>query len=106
MCSIWYSCCFTRNITSVRSTLNDLKSPVTSNIPKEYLDSKGNFGSSGNYGNKEKIHKQVEENFKQTHPGQIPDEQDDLFYYFSLHDYNHDGHLDGHELRSAFYLPE
>ncbi|KAJ3327676.1 hypothetical protein HDU76_011343 [Blyttiomyces sp. JEL0837] len=29
-------------------------------------------------------------------------EKDDLYYFFSLHDYNHDGHLDGHELRVAF----
>ncbi|KAL2919734.1 hypothetical protein HK105_200649 [Polyrhizophydium stewartii] len=26
----------------------------------------------------------------------------EVFYFFSLHDYNGDGHLDGHELRLAF----
>ncbi|KAJ3181294.1 hypothetical protein HK101_009925 [Irineochytrium annulatum] len=30
------------------------------------------------------------------------EESDDMFYFFSLHDYNHDAHLDGHELRNAF----
>jgi Ca2+-binding EF-hand superfamily protein len=36
--------------------------------------------------------------------GEIPemDEKDTLFYLFSLHDYNKDGFLDGHELRAAF----
>ena len=30
------------------------------------------------------------------------DEQDDRYYWFSLHDYNNDEHLDGHELRHAW----
>lgn len=30
------------------------------------------------------------------------DEKDTLFYLFSMHDYNKDGFLDGHELRAAF----
>jgi len=36
--------------------------------------------------------------------GEIPemDEKDTLFYVFTLHDYNKDGFLDGHELRAAF----
>ncbi|KAJ3084242.1 hypothetical protein BCR33DRAFT_712287 [Rhizoclosmatium globosum] len=27
---------------------------------------------------------------------------DDLYLFFSIHDYDHNGHLDGHELRVAF----
>lgn len=30
------------------------------------------------------------------------EKDDDMYYYFSLHDYNNDGHLDTHELRYAF----
>ena len=29
-------------------------------------------------------------------------EDDELYYLFSIHDVNHDGYLDGHELREAF----
>ncbi|KAI9206286.1 uncharacterized protein BJ171DRAFT_497178 [Polychytrium aggregatum] len=29
------------------------------------------------------------------------DAKDDIYYYFALHDQNHDGHLDGHEIRNA-----
>ncbi|KAJ3413684.1 hypothetical protein HDV05_007672 [Chytridiales sp. JEL 0842] len=32
----------------------------------------------------------------------VPKPDDDMYYFFSLHDYNHDAHLDGHELRVAF----
>lgn len=28
--------------------------------------------------------------------------ENDVYYWFSLHDNNHDGHLDGHELRAAW----
>jgi hypothetical protein len=28
--------------------------------------------------------------------------EDDVYYWFSLHDYDHDGFLDGHELRVAW----
>ncbi|KAJ3057484.1 hypothetical protein HK097_004004 [Rhizophlyctis rosea] len=38
---------------------------------------------------------------KTNKPGN-PDEDDDLYYFFTLHDRNADYHLDGHELMRAF----
>ncbi|KAI9105408.1 hypothetical protein DFS34DRAFT_8018 [Phlyctochytrium arcticum] len=29
-------------------------------------------------------------------------EEEDLYYFFTLHDFDRDSHLDGHELRTAF----
>ncbi|KAJ3030503.1 UNVERIFIED_CONTAM: hypothetical protein HDU68_008791 [Siphonaria sp. JEL0065] len=48
------------------------------------------------------IHKSSEQ-FRQAHPN-VPGaaKADDMYLFFSLHDYDHNGHLDGHELRVAF----
>ncbi|CAG8633679.1 740_t:CDS:1, partial [Acaulospora colombiana] len=35
------------------------------------------------------------------HPEEMT-EDDELYYLFSIHDANHDGYLDGNELRDAF----
>uniref|UniRef100_A0A1D1XDQ8 Multiple coagulation factor deficiency protein 2 n=1 Tax=Anthurium amnicola TaxID=1678845 RepID=A0A1D1XDQ8_9ARAE len=61
-------------------------------------------GEHNNYGDHEKIRQHVKNHLKDI-PGQNFEEltdKDELYYLFSLHDANHDGHLDGHELREAF----
>ncbi|KAI9350022.1 hypothetical protein DFJ73DRAFT_832797 [Zopfochytrium polystomum] len=34
--------------------------------------------------------------------GEVIPQQEDLYYFFTLSDFNNDGHLDGHELRNSF----
>ncbi|GAB5590291.1 hypothetical protein Unana1_05191 [Umbelopsis nana] len=59
-----------------------------------------------NYGEQQSNQEHIKEHIKQLagDEGEIPemDEKDTLFYLFTLHDYNKDGFLDGHELRAAF----
>ena len=43
---------------------------------------------------------QYKEYFDEAHINQT--EEDDSYYFFALHDLNHDEYLDGHELRVAF----
>ena len=54
-------------------------------------------GKDSNYGD---IHKAAEHFKEETHAS--TSKEDDTYVFFSLHDYNQDGHLDGHELRNAF----
>jgi len=57
-----------------------------------------------NYGDHAKIRQHVKSHLKDI-PGQNFEEltdDDELYYLFSIHDVNHDGYLDGHELREAF----
>ncbi|KAJ3271021.1 hypothetical protein HDV01_007102 [Terramyces sp. JEL0728] len=51
-----------------------------------------------NYGNIKKSSAQ----FKKATGDENADDNESPFYFFSLHDYNKDGHLDGHELALAF----
>ncbi|CAG8646741.1 3204_t:CDS:2, partial [Scutellospora calospora] len=59
-------------------------------------------GEHRNYGDHAKIQEHVRNHLKDVpHPDEIS-EEDELYYLFSIHDTNNDGHLDGHELRGAF----
>ncbi|CAO3692021.1 unnamed protein product [Umbelopsis ramanniana] len=59
-----------------------------------------------NYGEEKTNQEHIKEHIQELagDDGEIPemDEKDTLFYVFTLHDYNKDGFLDGHELRAAF----
>jgi hypothetical protein len=57
----------------------------------------GYDGEKSNYGN---IHQSPDKFRKET--GDTSKENEDVFYFFTLHDYNKDHHLDGHELALAF----
>lgn len=71
-------------------------------------------GSSNTYGNVHQDTETFKQEFQKKHSkedkiGEFDaselyktDKEDDVFYWFSLHDHNHDGHLDGHELRQAW----
>ncbi|KAI8916296.1 hypothetical protein EDD86DRAFT_185324 [Gorgonomyces haynaldii] len=54
-------------------------------------------GADNNYGNYQKFAEQFRKHQKIDAKA-----TEDVFYFFTLHDYNHDGFLDGHELRNAF----
>ncbi|OZJ05893.1 hypothetical protein BZG36_00893 [Bifiguratus adelaidae] len=57
-----------------------------------------------NYGQKETQRSHIEEHLKEL-GSDIPADmtaKDEMIYVFTLHDYDKDGHLDGHELRAAF----
>ncbi|KAI9349268.1 hypothetical protein DFJ73DRAFT_760640 [Zopfochytrium polystomum] len=68
----------------------------------------------GNYGDvhlgAETIRRKIRERIKKQMDGKTfndmpmpdPSSEDDQYYYFTLHDYNNDEHLDGHELRVVF----
>ncbi|KAI9333678.1 hypothetical protein BDR26DRAFT_868003 [Obelidium mucronatum] len=61
--------------------------------------SRGASAFRGSYGD---FHKSSEQ-FKQAHQNSAEAmKANDLYLFFSLHDYDHNGHLDGHELRVAF----
>ncbi|KAI8922935.1 hypothetical protein BC831DRAFT_473603 [Entophlyctis helioformis] len=70
---------------------------VDARLPKDY-------GEDINYGDFHKSAKHFRERLQNAGYGTALDGEhdEDLFYFFSLHDYNNDGHLDGHELRLAF----
>ncbi|CAM0141984.1 hypothetical protein VKS41_004313 [Umbelopsis sp. WA50703] len=59
-----------------------------------------------NYGDEKKNQEHIKEHLKDLPVDKANmdnlDEKDTLFYLFSMHDYNKDGFLDGHELRAAF----
>ncbi|RUP51646.1 hypothetical protein BC936DRAFT_146780 [Jimgerdemannia flammicorona] len=61
-----------------------------------------------NYGDMERNKQHIQEHLKQisqedqTPPKPPTTEKEELYFIFTLHDYNKDGYLDGHELRSAF----
>ncbi|KAJ3076019.1 hypothetical protein HDU98_005968 [Podochytrium sp. JEL0797] len=59
--------------------------------------SRGASGYRGPYGD---VHASSEQ-FRKAHPNTAA-KADDIFLFFSLHDYDHNSHLDGHELRVAF----
>ena len=78
---------------------------VAATKPKDY------DGEKSNYINVQKSSKQFKEQLQ--HQGydapsdKLSSDKDlpldkDSFYFFSMHDYNKDGHLDGHELMLAF----
>ncbi|KAI8833372.1 hypothetical protein BC829DRAFT_407862 [Chytridium lagenaria] len=52
-----------------------------------------------NYGD---YHRAAKENGGNSADAVPPGEGDDMYVFFSMYDYNHDAHLDGHELRVAF----
>ncbi|KAI8891937.1 hypothetical protein BC833DRAFT_613009 [Globomyces pollinis-pini] len=56
-------------------------------------------GEESNYG---KIHDSVTKYKESIGSTSETSAEDDIFYFFSLHDYNKDHHLDGHELRLAY----
>ncbi|KAI8922155.1 hypothetical protein DFJ77DRAFT_445530 [Powellomyces hirtus] len=63
--------------------------------------------SRSNYGNYHKAAQYAREHSPPAPPlTDIPAfknaDEEDLYYFFSLHDVNKDHHLDGHELRNAF----
>jgi len=58
-------------------------------------------GEHNNYGDHAKIRQHVKNHLKDIPVGELTDD-DELYYLFSIHDVNHDGYLDGHELREAF----
>ena len=60
-------------------------------------DIPGYDGEKSNYGN---IHRSAEKFKEET--GTKADSNQDVFYFFTLHDYNKDHYLDGHELALAF----
>ncbi|KAL3901987.1 MAG: hypothetical protein SGCHY_000168 [Lobulomycetales sp.] len=65
--------------------------------------------SGSNYGDNHKVHEEVNEamhHIDPDHKEHYDADDDDKYYYFSLHDLNHDSHLDGHEMREALYLPQ
>lgn len=56
--------------------------------------------ADSNYGD---VRKNTQAHQKLTHADVADEpEDDDVFYFFSLHDYDKDGKLDGHELGLAF----
>jgi hypothetical protein len=57
----------------------------------------GYDSETSNYGD---FHKSAETYKKES--GNAVDPDKELFYFFSLHDYNRDHHLDGHELSLAY----
>ncbi len=59
--------------------------------------------SEPRYGNKSFMHKAITQAFTEygVTKKDVSDE-DDLLYFFTVHDYDQDGLLDGHELRVAF----
>ncbi|CAG8766156.1 29656_t:CDS:2 [Gigaspora margarita] len=60
-------------------------------------------GEHRNYGDHAKIKEHVKNHLKDIeHPPDEISDEDELYYLFSIHDINHDGYLDGHELRGAF----
>ena len=64
-------------------------------------DIPGYDGEASNYGNiKGAADRFKKQNGMDTTVGN--DANQDIFYFFSLHDYNKDHHLDGHELGMAF----
>ncbi|KAG9296396.1 hypothetical protein G9A89_014988 [Geosiphon pyriformis] len=59
-------------------------------------------GEHSNYGDHSRFKEHVKQHLKDLpHPPDMT-EDDELYYLFSVHDINQDGHLDGHELRGAF----
>ncbi|KAH6568659.1 hypothetical protein BASA50_008015 [Batrachochytrium salamandrivorans] len=65
------------------------------------------YGESTNYGDVSPSAAHFSERLRAAGYGQdIPTESSthnqDVIYFFSIHDYNYDGKLDGHELRLAF----
>ncbi|KAJ3091393.1 hypothetical protein HK102_000716 [Quaeritorhiza haematococci] len=75
--------------------LCSLLRPTTAEIPINYQSEHSNYG---------KYHDAVKEALKEIDPNASApaDSSDDVFWFFSLYDYNKDEHLDGHELRNAF----
>ncbi|TPX47383.1 hypothetical protein SeMB42_g03343 [Synchytrium endobioticum] len=58
-----------------------------------------------NYGNFRKVVEQARAELEEAakHAGQPPPQKgDEVYFFFGISDLNHDGHLDGHELRVAF----
>ncbi|KAJ3296732.1 hypothetical protein HK104_001293 [Borealophlyctis nickersoniae] len=70
--------------------------------PIKYNKEHSNYGDFHNAAK----HARAQAHVNQQQPGQASqkteDPTDDLYWFFSLHDKNVDGYLDGHELRSAF----
>ncbi|KAJ3017988.1 hypothetical protein HKX48_003238 [Thoreauomyces humboldtii] len=63
-------------------------------------------GDKSNYGDFHRSAQYAREHLPETPSTDIPafksTAEEDLYYFFSLHDLNGDHHLDGHELRNAF----
>ncbi|CAG8608341.1 6814_t:CDS:2, partial [Paraglomus occultum] len=59
-------------------------------------------GEHQNFGDSARVKEHVQQHLKDIpHPEKMSAD-DELYYLFSIHDVNKDGHLDGHELREAF----
>ncbi|EGF80536.1 hypothetical protein BATDEDRAFT_25195 [Batrachochytrium dendrobatidis JAM81] len=65
-----------------------------------------NYGEDSNYGDVKPSASHFRERLEAIGYGQDSNEKGDsnqeVIYFFSIHDYNYDGMLDGHELRLAF----
>lgn len=57
---------------------------------------------TGHYGSKKYMRKAISTAFDHLKINRTVDEDEDLLYYFMLHDFDKDGFLDGHEMRVAF----
>ncbi|KAJ3181111.1 hypothetical protein HDU85_003816 [Gaertneriomyces sp. JEL0708] len=78
---------------ALAASLNTLPA-VRADVPIDYK------GEHSNYGDYQRIAQLAREQLLKG--GSPASADDDLYYFFTLHDYNHDSHLDGHELRIAF----
>eukprot|EP00842_Homolaphlyctis_polyrhiza_P005437 jgi/Hompol1/5895/HPOL_000331-RA len=86
------------NVISTILTLVVLPGQVLATLPNSY-------GEDTNYGDIKALTEHFRNRLKGIGYGSernAGSHNSDVFYFFSVHDYNSDGFLDGHELRLAF----
>ncbi|TPX69299.1 hypothetical protein SpCBS45565_g02548 [Spizellomyces sp. 'palustris'] len=68
--------------------------------PINYKSEHSNYGDFHKYAQSARDHLVSQDLSEEALPKST--EEEDLYYFFSLHDYNEDSHLDGNELMAAF----
>ncbi|KND05077.1 uncharacterized protein SPPG_00752 [Spizellomyces punctatus DAOM BR117] len=74
--------------------------PAHAKNPINYKSEHSNYGDFHKYAQSAREHLVTQDLSQEPLPKST--EEEDLYYFFSLHDYNEDSHLDGNELMAAF----